>query len=219
MRAREGETAITVQAYAPLDISNKKPNFETILALLLAIRLSGHTSGVASTDSTVSGPMLECIYGGAGLLVFFISITYDCVTDRSERVGRKKVFEGHFSDIKLQYFISYVLSLVGACMWMAETNKAAANQNKHIIIFAQLVLGASGFIVGKNAKEIARQAKALFRGRPQDMQGNGAVSHEPYAEEGNRDEPVAEQDVVETVSSNDAVVPAPILQGVRTSLY
>lgn len=203
MRSPDAGTTLSVQPDQPEE-RNQKSNFETILAIILAIRLSGHTSGVASTDTAISGPMLECVYGGVGILAFFISLTYDCLTDRSERIGRKNVFEGHFSGIKAQYFISYILSFIGALMWMMETKKAAADQDKYVVIFAQIVLGASGFIVGKSAKDVGRQAKKFFQRHPQI---SGAVSHEPYAEQEASDVSAGRRNVVETDSINDSAVP------------
>ena len=142
---------------------NSKEKLEYILCFILGIRVAGHSSNAASSDSSISGPMMEAVYGGAGLLVFMISMLYDCVAGRAERIGKKMVFESHFSGIKLQFFISYILSLIGAVLWMTETNKPVAAQNKHLVVFAQIILGAAGFITSKNGRELARKARHYFQ--------------------------------------------------------
>src|SRR3990167_2572938 len=143
------DTAVVIAPPAANIELGKRETFENILCLILAIRISGHTSGAASSDNKITGPMLEVIYGGTGLLAFTLAMLCECISDKCLSEPKKKT-ESLFAGIRLQFFISYVASFVGSLIWMIETAKATNEQNKHLITFAQIVLGASGFIVSKN---------------------------------------------------------------------
>lgn len=158
------DTAVVIVPPVANSEVGKRETFESILCLILAVRISGHTSGAASSDNKITGPMLEAIYGGSGFLAFMIAALYDCLPDSCRFEPRKKT-ESLFAGIRLQFFISYIAAFVGSLIWMIETLKATNDQNKHLITFAQIVLGASGFIVSKNGKDLARKARDLFQGQ------------------------------------------------------
>lgn len=169
----------------------KKNSFQTVLDLLLAFRLSAHTSGVASASSASSSKdvafnsaMMELIYGSFGMALFLVAISHNCFSSANEQQDKSTVLKELFSGKKLQYFISYGLSLIGACLWRSQLDFSDGQQNKHVLVAGYILLGFSGFLTGIDSSKATGQVMQFFRGGEPNLPARtvtASASREPTA--------------------------------------
>jgi hypothetical protein len=178
-------------------LENKKNSFQMVLDLLLAFRLSAHTSGVASASSASSSKevafnsaMMELIYGSFGMALFLVAISYNCLATKNESVDKYTILKELFSGKKLQYFISYGLSLIGSCLWRSQLDLVEVNQSKHVLVAGYILLGFSGFLTGIDSTKTAAQMTQFFRNneshsasRTLSRIANASAAHEPISDD------------------------------------